>query len=88
MNKNQMTTRKKSMKITEESMQVLEASIPMLAQEAFQNAYRQALARSGKVMRAVNGKLVETHADGTETIIRTLHSPIKVTAGAKFKLKA
>lgn len=75
------------MKLTEESMKVLEAGIPKLAEGAFQRAYYQALTTSGKVMQAVNGKLVETHADGTETVIRTIHSPVKVTMGAKFRLK-
>jgi len=75
------------MKLTEESMQFLEAGIPKLAEGAFQQAYYQALTTSGKVMRAVNGKLVETHADGSETVIRAIHGPFKVTAGATFKLK-
>jgi len=75
------------MTLTEETMKVLEAGIPKLAEGAFQRAYYQALTTSGKVMRAVNGNLVETHADGTETVLRAIHSPVKVTMGAKFKLK-
>lgn len=75
------------MELTEESMQVLEAGIPELAHMAFQRAYYEALTTSGKVMRAVNGKLVETYADGTETVIRSIHSPVKVAMGARFKLK-
>ena len=75
------------MMLTEETMKVLEAGIPKLAEGAFQRAYYQALTTSGKVMRAVNGNLVETHADGTETVLRAIHSPVKVTMGAKFKLK-
>ena len=75
------------MKLTEESMSVLEAGIPKLAQGAFQRAHYQALTRSGKVVRAVNGQLVETFADGTETVMRTIHSPVRFTIGAKFKLK-
>jgi hypothetical protein len=75
------------MTLTEETMKVLEAGIPKLAEGAFQRAYYQALTTSGKVMRAVNGKLVETHADGTETVLRAIHDPVKVTIGAKFKLK-
>lgn len=75
------------MKLTEESMTFLEAGIPKLAEGAFRQAYYQALTTSGKVMRAVNGKLVETYADGSETVIRAIQPPLKVTAGAKFKLK-
>lgn len=75
------------MKLTEESMKVLEARIPEMAASAFRQARDQALKSSGKVMRAVNGKLVETHADGTENVLRVIHSPVKVTMGAKFKLK-
>lgn len=75
------------MKLTEESMNVLEAGIPKLAQGAFLNAYYQALTSSGKVIRAVNGQLVETHADGTEKVIRSIHSPVKVSMGVRFKIK-
>ncbi len=75
------------MKPTEEAMSLLEAGIPLLAQGAFQRAQHEALIRSGKVMRAVNGQLVETFADGTETVIRAIRSPVKYTNGAKFKLK-
>lgn len=75
------------MKLTEESMKVLEAGIPKLAEGAFQQAYYQALTTSGQVMRAVNGRLVVTHADGSETLVRAIHSPLKVATGAKFKLK-
>ena len=73
--------------LTEESMTVLEAGIPHLAHGALQRAYYEALTTSGKVMRAVNGQLIETHADGTETVLRRIPSPIKVTMGARFKLK-
>jgi hypothetical protein len=76
------------MKLTEESMNVLEAGIPKLAQGAFQRAHYQALTTSGMVMRAVNGTLVETYADGSETVVRAIHSPVKVAMGARYKLKA
>ena len=75
------------MKMTEKSMKAQEARIPKMAAGAFKDAQKQALQASGKVMRAVNGKLVETHADGTETVLRSIQSPVKVTMGAKFKLK-
>ncbi|WP_374409220.1 hypothetical protein [Hydrogenophaga sp.] len=75
------------MKLTEETMSVLEAGIPKLAQGAFQRAHYRALTRSGKVVRAVNGQLVETFADGTETVVRAIQAPVRFTIGAKFKLK-
>jgi len=46
-----------------------------------------ALDEFAQAVRAVNGQLVETHADGTEKVVRTIHSPVKVAMGAKFKLK-
>lgn len=75
------------MKLTEESMTVLEAGIPQLARGAFERAFYEALTQSGKVMRAVNGQLVETYADGTERVIRSLHPPISMKAGVRFTRK-
>ena len=74
------------MKLIEDSMNSLEASIPKLAQGAFQSAHDQALTVSCKVMRAVNGTLVETYAERTETVVRAIHRPIKIAVGAKYKL--
>ena len=73
--------------MTEESMTELEARIPAMAAGAFKHAMDQAMQSSGKVMRAVDGKLIESYADGTEKLVRVIHSLVKVTAGAKFKLK-
>ena len=53
----------------------------------FQQQPRPRYMGGGMVLRAVNGLLVETHADGTETVIRAIHNPVKVQVGAKFKLK-
>jgi len=69
-------------------MNSLEASIPKLAQGDTQSAHDQALTICCKVMRAVNGTLVETYADGSETVVRAIHSPVKVAMGARYKLKA
>lgn len=74
-------------KLSEQAMLNLEAGIPSLAQGAFKRAYYQALTTSGKVLRAVNGQLVETHADGTEVVLRRIQSPIKTVNGTKFSLK-
>ena len=74
-------------KLSEQAMLNLEAGIPGLAQGAFKRAYYQALTTSGKVLRAVNGQLVETYADGTEVVIRRIESPVKIVNGTKFSLK-
>lgn len=75
------------MKMNEKSMTAKEARIPEMAAGAFKNAQDEALRTGGKVMKAVNGKLVEARADGTETVLYSIQSPLKVTAGSKFKLK-
>lgn len=46
-------------------MNSLEASIPKLAQGDTQSAHDQALTICCKVMRAVNGTLVETYVERT-----------------------
>lgn len=72
------------MNMTEETMLALEVNIPKLARGAFERAYFDALTQSGKVMRAVNGQLVETHADGTERVLRAIHAPVKVAVGTRL----
>ncbi|MDO9159966.1 MAG: hypothetical protein Q7U45_10995 [Burkholderiaceae bacterium] len=72
------------MKMTEEAMLALEANIPKLARGAFERAYFDALTQSGKVMRAINGQLVETYADGTEQVLRAIHAPVKVAVGTRL----
>lgn len=74
-------------KMSEQDMLKLEAGIPHLAQGAFKRAYEQALNISGKVLRAVDGQLVETHIDGTEVVIRRIKGPVKTVNGTKFTLK-
>ena len=74
------------MKLIEDSMNSLEASIPKLAQGDTQSAHDQALTICCKVMRAVNGTLVETYVERTETVVCAIHRPIKIAVGAKYKL--
>ena len=69
--------------INEESMQRMEAFIPMLAHIAVQRARWQALAISGKVVEARNGQLIESYADGTVRVIRTISKPLAVAMGTK-----
>ena len=69
--------------MSEESMQRMEALIPMLAHIAVQRARWHALAVSGKVVEARNGQLIETAADGTVRVIRTIAKPMVVAMGTK-----
>lgn len=70
-------------RMSEESMQRIEAQIPELAGTAVRRAYWQALATTGKVLEARNGQLVETTAEGSVRFMRSIAKPISVTLGAK-----
>lgn len=69
--------------MSEESMQRMEARIPELAGSAVKRAYLQALTISGKVIEARNGQLIETTAEGTMRVIRSIAKPVAVTMGTK-----
>ncbi len=69
------------------SEELVDALIPLLAQQAWARAQREALARNGKVLCAINGQLIEMYADGTQRFIRQLPAPIKVTLGRKIRLR-
>ncbi len=69
--------------LNEKAMQVMEAHIPELAGNAVRQAYYRALTTSGKVLEAVNGKLVETSADGVQRVIRDLPAPVAVAPGSR-----
>lgn len=69
--------------MSEESMQHMEAQIPELAGSAVKRAYLQALTTTGKVVEARNGQLVETNAEGTVRILRSITKPFAVTVGTK-----
>lgn len=70
-------------RMSEESMQRMEASIPELAGSALKLAYLQALTINGKVMEARHGKLVETTAEGAVRVIRSIAKPTPVRVGEK-----
>lgn len=70
-------------RLTEESMQLMEARIPELAGNAVKRAYYQALTVSGKVLEARDGQLVETTAEGQSRVIRNLSKPVAVKSGTK-----
>ena len=69
--------------MNEESMQRMEAFIPMLAHIAVQRARWHALAVSGKVVEARDGQLIESYADGTVRVIRAIARPMAVAMGTK-----
>ena len=64
-------------------MQPMEALIPTLAHIAVRRARWQALAISSKVMEAHDGQLIESYADGTVRVIRTIAKPMAVAVGTK-----
>ncbi|WP_417069642.1 hypothetical protein [Niveibacterium terrae] len=75
---------KNRVQLSEKSTQAMESRIPELAVSAVRQAYFRALTTSGKVVEAVNGKLVETSAEGGQREIRELSSaPVPVAAGSK-----
>jgi len=69
--------------LSEQAMLRMERGIPELAGGAFKRAYQHALSSGGKVVEAVGGRLVETSADGTRRVLKTLPKPTLVTLGAK-----
>ena len=69
--------------MSEEAMQRVEAFIPVLAHIAVRRARWHALATSGKVVEARNGQLIESYADGTVRVIRTIAKPMVVATGTK-----
>ena len=72
------------MMLSEKSMCALEENIPKLARDAFEKAYYDALTNSGKVLRAINGQLVETTAEGLNRVVRNLPQPTAVKIGTKL----
>jgi hypothetical protein len=69
------------MKISEESLDFLEAHIPELADAAVTQAYWQALASGSSVIEAREGALVEVFPDGTQKMIKALPVRTAVTPG-------
>lgn len=64
-------------------MQRMDDIIPLLVQIAVRWARWQALAISGKVVEARNGQLIETAANGSVRVIRTIAKPMPVSIGIK-----
>lgn len=69
--------------LNEQAMQRMERAIPELAGSAFKRAYQHALSSGGKVVEVVGGQLVETSADGSQRVLKTLPKPTQVVPGTK-----
>ena len=69
--------------LSEEEMLYLEAMIPELAESAFKLAQAKALTTRGKVVKAVDGKLIELYADGSTRVLKEIAPPMSVAPGAK-----
>lgn len=69
--------------LSEAEMLYLEAMIPELAAAAFKLAEAEALTISGKVVKAVNGKVIEQYADGSIRVLKEIEPPMRVIAGTK-----
>lgn len=70
-------------RLDEKTMCELEERIPFLAEEAVKEARTKTLISGRYVVEAVNGKLIESHPDGSYRVIRSLAAPIPVTPGQK-----
>ncbi|MBW4056061.1 MAG: hypothetical protein HIU83_11810 [Proteobacteria bacterium] len=70
-------------RLDEKTMCELEERIPFLAEDAVKKARTKTLSSGRNVVEAVNGKLIESHPDGSYRVIRPLASPIPVASGQK-----
>ncbi len=68
--------------LDEQSMQQLEERIPEFAGMAFKQACARALDSGGKVLQAIDGKLVEVSQDGSTRVVKTLPPLISVAVGS------
>ena len=69
------------MKISEDSLNYLEAHIPELADVAVRQAYWQALAAGSSVLEVREGALVEIFPDGTQKTIKAMSPQTKAVVG-------
>jgi hypothetical protein len=75
------------MTIDEKAMRFLEEHIPEQATMALKQAYWQALAAGSSVLVCEDGKLVEKHPNGTQTILKKIPSPTPTIPGKKWNIR-
>lgn len=70
-------------KLDESTISTQESRIPQLAESAVKQARLKTLASGRSVVEAKDGKLIETHPDGTQRVIKSIPAPTPVAAGQK-----
>ena len=70
--------------LDEKNTREQEERIPLLAEDAVNQARSKALSSGRSVIEAVDGKLIETHPDGSHKVLRDISAPIPVTRGQKL----
>ncbi|HBA87924.1 MAG TPA: hypothetical protein DCZ75_08010 [Geobacter sp.] len=70
-------------KLNERTISKRENRIPELAEDAVKQARTRTLASGRSVVEAVDGKLIESHPDGTHSVLKTVPAPTQVAVGQK-----
>ena len=74
-------------RLNEKSMSYMERSIPKRAEKAVKQAYFRSLSAGCKVVKAVDGRLVESSPDGSVRFIKTLPKAIPVPPDRRVVLR-
>lgn len=74
-------------KLNEKTMSAREKRIPKLAQDAVNKARTRTLASGRSVVEAVDGKLIESHPDGSFKVLKQLAAPIYVAPEQRIRKK-
>jgi hypothetical protein len=72
-------------KLNEKTMTSRENRIPQLAEDAVKKARTKTLSSGRSVVEAVDGKLVETHPDGSRKVLKSLGTPIHVAPEQRIR---
>ena len=72
-----------NIQLDERTMSKREHRIPQLAESAVRKARTRTLTSGRNVVEAIDGKLIESHPDGSFRVIRSLAAPIPVAPGQK-----
>lgn len=70
-------------KLDEKTMSKRERCIPQLAENAVKQARTRTLKAGRIVVEAVDGKLIESHPDGSHKVLKSIPAPIPVTVGQR-----